>query len=80
MNNPQRNIIGKRKKLEKVWASKTSFTATEMNNPRKVLVEAVSRILPTSKGRGTQAVELADERADLAGIQFLGPFLPLTFA
>jgi hypothetical protein len=51
-----------------------------MNNPRKVLVEAVSRILPTSKGRGTQAVELADERADLAGIQFLGPFLPLTFA
>jgi hypothetical protein len=51
-----------------------------MNKPRKVLVEAVSRILPTSKGGGTQAVELADECADLAGIQFLGPFLPLTFA
>src|SRR4030043_73505 len=35
-NSPQRNIIGKRKKLEKVWASKISLTETAMKSPRKV--------------------------------------------
>jgi hypothetical protein len=35
-NNPHRKIIGKRKKLEKVWASNTSLTETAINNPRKV--------------------------------------------
>jgi len=35
-NNPHRNIIGKRKKLEKVWASNTSLADTEIKRPRKV--------------------------------------------
>jgi len=35
-NRPQRKIIGKRKKLEKVCASKTSLTETAMKSPRKV--------------------------------------------
>jgi len=38
---PHKNIIGKRKKLEKVWASKTSLTATAMNRPRKVEAMAI---------------------------------------
>lgn len=33
-NTPQRKIIGNRKKLERVIASKTSFTPTETNIPR----------------------------------------------
>ena len=40
-NRPQRKIIGKRKKLEKVWASNTSLTATAMNRPRKVEARAI---------------------------------------
>jgi hypothetical protein len=35
-NNPHRKIIGKRKKLEKVWASNTSLADTEIKRPRKV--------------------------------------------
>ena len=35
-NNPHRKIIGKRKKLEKVWASNTSLADTEIKSPRKV--------------------------------------------
>ena len=35
-NNPHRNIIGKRKKLENVWASNISLTDTAIKSPRKV--------------------------------------------
>jgi len=35
-NSPHRKIIGKRKKLEKVWASNTSRAETEIKSPRKV--------------------------------------------
>jgi hypothetical protein len=35
-NKPQRKIIGKRKKLEKVWASNTSLAVTEIKRPMKV--------------------------------------------
>ena len=35
-NNPHRNIMGKRKKLENVWASNTSLTETAIKSPRKV--------------------------------------------
>jgi hypothetical protein len=35
-NSPHRKIIGKRKKLEKVWASNTSLAETEIKRPRKV--------------------------------------------
>jgi hypothetical protein len=35
-NKPHRKIIGKRKKLENVWASNTSLAETEMKSPRKV--------------------------------------------
>lgn len=35
-NNPHRKIMGKRKKLENVWASNTSLTETAMKSPRKV--------------------------------------------
>src|SRR5690554_2802672 len=41
INNPQRNIIGKRKKLEKVCASNTSLTETAINKPKKVEVTAI---------------------------------------
>src|SRR5690554_2317735 len=41
MNNPQRNIIGKRKKFENVCASNTSFTETAINKPKKVEVTAI---------------------------------------
>jgi hypothetical protein len=34
--------MGNRKKLEKVWASKTSLTATAMNSPKKVEATAIS--------------------------------------
>jgi hypothetical protein len=37
--------MGKRKKLEKVWASKTSLTETAMNSPKKVEVTARRKIL-----------------------------------
>src|SRR4030042_4306522 len=40
-NSPQRNIMGKRKKLEKVWASNTSLTATAIRRPRKVEAIAI---------------------------------------
>ena len=35
-NSPHKKIIGKRKKLEKVWASNTSLTETAMKSPRNV--------------------------------------------
>ena len=35
-NSPHRNIIGKRKKLENVWASNISLTDTAIKSPRKV--------------------------------------------
>ena len=41
INSPQRNIIGNRKKFEKVCASKTSLTDTAINRPRKVDVTAI---------------------------------------
>ncbi len=50
-NKPQRNIIGKRKKLEKVWASNTSLTDTEMKRPRKVEVTAMNSMLKKAAGQ-----------------------------
>lgn len=44
-NRPQRNIMGKRKKLEKVCASKTSLTETAMKSPTKVELIAINRRL-----------------------------------
>jgi hypothetical protein len=41
INSPHKNIIGNLKKLEKVWASKTSLTETAINSPRKVEVTAI---------------------------------------
>lgn len=38
---PQRKIIGKRKKLENVWASKTSLTDTATKRPRNVETIAI---------------------------------------
>lgn len=35
-NSPHRKIIGKRKKLENVWASNTSLAETAIKSPRKV--------------------------------------------
>jgi len=45
INSPQRNIMGKRTKLEKVWASNTSLTDTEIKRPKKVEVTAIKTIL-----------------------------------
>jgi len=44
INKPQRNTIGKRKKLKKVWASNTSLTEIAMNKPKKVEVIEISTI------------------------------------
>jgi hypothetical protein len=41
-----RKSIGKQKKFEKVWASKTWLTETAINSPRKVEVMATSTSLP----------------------------------
>ncbi len=54
-NNPHRKIIGKRKKLEKVWASKTSLTATAMNRPRKVDATDIRRTVGTTSSQSTRA-------------------------
>jgi hypothetical protein len=43
-NNPHRKIIGKRKKLENVWASNTSLTETAMKSPNKVDTMAIRTI------------------------------------
>src|SRR5690554_4954882 len=43
INKPQRKIMGNRKKLEKVCASKTSLTETAINKPRKVEITAIGR-------------------------------------
>jgi len=48
-NNPHRNIIGKRKKLEKVWASNTSLADTEIKSPRKVDTIPINMIAGTTK-------------------------------
>jgi len=43
-NNPHRKIIGKRKKLENVWASNTSLTETAIKSPKKVDTIAIRKI------------------------------------
>jgi hypothetical protein len=48
-NNPHRKIIGKRKKLEKVWASNTSLAETEIKSPRKVDTIPINIIAGTTK-------------------------------
>ena len=48
INRPHRKTIGKRKKLEKVCASKTSLTETAMKSPKKVDVMAIKMTLKTS--------------------------------
>jgi hypothetical protein len=50
-NNPHRKIIGKRKKLEKVWASKTSLAETEIKSPRKVDTIPIRTIAGTTKAQ-----------------------------
>ena len=56
-NNPQRNIIGKRKKLEKVCASKISLTETAIKSPRKV------DTIPISMIAGTTSPQIIPERS-----------------
>src|SRR5690554_1122502 len=72
MKRPQRKIIGKRKKLENVWASKTSFTETAINRPikvevieiNKILIRAGNQLIPetsvkkTASNRGTRALKI----------------------
>ena len=48
-NNPHRKIIGKRKKLENVWASKTSLTETAIKSPRKVDTTPIRMIAGTTR-------------------------------
>ena len=49
--------MGNRKKLEKVWASKTSLTDTAMNSPKNVEDMAISIIA------GTKAIQMVPERS-----------------
>ncbi|RLL92324.1 hypothetical protein BG32_08040 [Mesotoga sp. HF07.pep.5.2.highcov] len=51
MKRPQRNIIGKRKKLENVCASNTSLAETAMKRPRKVEVTAISSTLTETRNQ-----------------------------
>lgn len=48
INRPHKKTIGKRKKLEKVCASKTSVTETAMKSPKKVDVMAIKMTLKMS--------------------------------
>src|SRR4030043_629310 len=48
IKSPQRKIIGKRKKLEKVCASKTSLTDTAIKRPRRVEVTEIRKIAPSA--------------------------------
>ena len=41
INSPHRNSIGNRKKLENVWASKTSFARSAIMSPGSVEVTAI---------------------------------------
>ena len=50
-NKPQRKIIGKRKKLEKVCALKTSLTATAISKPRKVETTAIRKTARINRGQ-----------------------------
>jgi hypothetical protein len=50
-NNPQRKIMGKRKKLENVCASNTSLTETAMKSPRKVDAIAIRMIDGTTRAQ-----------------------------
>ena len=52
-NNPHKKIIGKRIKLEKVWASKTSLTETAINNPRNVDVILIRMIAGATRAQVT---------------------------
>jgi hypothetical protein len=47
MKRPQRKIMGKRKKLEKVCASNISFTDTAIKRPRRVEVTAIRKTAPS---------------------------------
>lgn len=71
INKPHKKIMGNLKKLEKVWASKTSLTETAINKPKKVEVIEIKKILTiagsqlisersvksTAKNRGTRALK-----------------------
>src|SRR4030043_1784716 len=48
IKSPQRKIIGKRKKLEKVCASKTSLTDTAIKRPRRVEVTDSRKSAPSA--------------------------------
>jgi len=50
-NSPHRKIIGKRKKFEKVWASKISLTDTAMKSPMNVDTIPMSRIAGTIRNQ-----------------------------
>jgi hypothetical protein len=50
---PHRNIIGKRKKFENVWASKTSLTETAINRPKKVELMAIRIVAGTRMAQFT---------------------------
>jgi len=54
---PQRKIIGKRKKLENVCASKISLTETAVNSPRNVETTAIAITA------GTRATHEISERS-----------------
>jgi hypothetical protein len=51
MKRPHRKIMGNRKKLENVWASKTSLTDTAIKSPRKVEVTAIRKTPPNTRSQ-----------------------------
>jgi len=62
-NSPHRNIIGNRKKFEKVCASNTSLTETDIKSPRKV-----DTILMRIMAGTTKAQAIPDRSARNAAI------------
>jgi hypothetical protein len=60
-NSPHRKIIGKRKKLEKVWASNTSRAETEIKSPRKVDTMPMRIMAGTTKGQAIPDMSASNE-------------------
>jgi len=82
INKPQRNIIGKRKKFEYVWASNTSLTETAINRPRKVDVTAISTTLIIAEIQFTpdKSTKTAAKSTGMKALRMPKRIAPVVFA
>ena len=70
---PHRNIIGNRKKFERVWAWKTSVTQTAMKNPRSALAAAIRKTETKKVGQMTEAKSLTKNAIKMGRKEFTIP-------